>query len=81
MAQPGGFAEVNDPSRPIRVAVIGGGVAAMTAAFELTRPEHNNRYQVTVYQSGWRLGGEGGLGTWSGRSNRGAWRPYLVWLL
>ncbi len=62
MAQPGGFAEMNDPSRPIRVAVIGGGVAAMTAAFELTRPEHNNRYQVTVYQSGWRLGGKGASG-------------------
>ena len=26
---------------PLRVAVIGGGCAALTAAFELTRPEHN----------------------------------------
>lgn len=34
----------------------------MTAAFELTRPEHQGRYQVTVYQQGWRLGGKGASG-------------------
>jgi len=48
--------------KPIRIAVIGGGCAALTAAFELTRPEHNRRYQVTVYQMGWRLGGKGASG-------------------
>jgi uncharacterized protein with NAD-binding domain and iron-sulfur cluster len=35
-------------SRPIKVAVIGGGCASMAAAFELTRPEHKGRYQLTV---------------------------------
>jgi uncharacterized protein with NAD-binding domain and iron-sulfur cluster len=51
------------PSKePIRVAVIGGGCAALTAAFELTRPELNGCYQVTVYQMGWRLGGKGASG-------------------
>jgi uncharacterized protein with NAD-binding domain and iron-sulfur cluster len=34
----------------------------MAAAFELTRPEHRGRYQVTVYQLGWRLGGKGASG-------------------
>jgi uncharacterized protein with NAD-binding domain and iron-sulfur cluster len=48
--------------RPARVAVIGGGCAALTAAFELTRPEHNGQYEVTVYQMGWRLGGKGASG-------------------
>ena len=48
--------------RPIRVAVIGGGCAALTAAFELTRPEQRGRYEVTVYQLGWRLGGKGASG-------------------
>ncbi|HEX8711974.1 MAG TPA: NAD(P)-binding protein [Terracidiphilus sp.] len=48
--------------RPIRVAVVGGGCAALTAAFELTRPEHEGRYEVTVYQMGWRLGGKGASG-------------------
>src|SRR5499427_7499892 len=48
--------------KPIRVAVIGGGCAALTTAFELSRPEHAGRYQVTVYQMGWRLGGKGASG-------------------
>ena len=48
--------------RPIRVAVVGGGCAALTTAFELSRPEHNGRYDVTVYQMGWRLGGKGASG-------------------
>lgn len=42
-----------------RVAIIGSGCAAMTTAFELTRPELGGRYQVTVYQQGFRLGGKG----------------------
>jgi len=46
----------------IRVAIVGGGCAAMSAAFELTRPEHAARYQVVVYQLGWRLGGKGASG-------------------
>jgi uncharacterized protein with NAD-binding domain and iron-sulfur cluster len=34
----------------------------MTAAFELTRAEHRDRFEVTVYQMGWRLGGKGASG-------------------
>lgn len=48
--------------KPIKVAVLGGGVAGLTAAFELTRPELGNRFAVTVYQLGWRLGGKGASG-------------------
>lgn len=47
---------------PIRVAIIGGGCAATAAAFELTRPEHQGKYAVTLYQLGWRLGGKGASG-------------------
>jgi YVTN family beta-propeller protein len=36
-------------SRCIEVAVVGGGCAAVAAAFELTRPEHRGRYHVTMY--------------------------------
>jgi uncharacterized protein with NAD-binding domain and iron-sulfur cluster len=46
-------------NRPIEVAVIGGGCAGVAAAFELTRPEHQGKYHVTLYQQGWRLGGKG----------------------
>ena len=48
--------------RPIEVAVIGGGCASIATAFELTRPEHRGKYHVTIYQTGWRLGGKGASG-------------------
>jgi uncharacterized protein with NAD-binding domain and iron-sulfur cluster len=47
---------------PIKVAIVGGGCAAMAAAFELSRPEHRGAYHITVYQLGWRLGGKGASG-------------------
>ena len=46
-----------------RIAVLGGGVAAMTAAFELSRTDElRQKYEITVYQMGWRLGGKGASG-------------------
>jgi uncharacterized protein with NAD-binding domain and iron-sulfur cluster len=46
-----------------RVAILGGGAGSLTAAFELTAtPELRERYAVTVYQLGWRLGGKGASG-------------------
>jgi len=54
---------VTDPAQPTKVAVLGGGVGGMTAAFELTAtPELQRRYDVTVYQLGWRNGGKGASG-------------------
>jgi len=49
-------------TEPIRVAIVGGGCAAMATAFELSRPQHRGRYHLTVYQQGWRLGGKGASG-------------------
>jgi uncharacterized protein with NAD-binding domain and iron-sulfur cluster len=34
----------------------------MATAWELSRPEHQGRFEVTVYQEGWRLGGKGASG-------------------
>jgi uncharacterized protein with NAD-binding domain and iron-sulfur cluster len=48
--------------RPTRVSIVGGGCAAMAAAFELTHPRQRGRFAVTVYQLGWRLGGKGASG-------------------
>ena len=45
-----------------KVAIFGGGCAGLAAAFELTKPELAGRFQVTVYQQGWRLGGKGASG-------------------
>jgi len=45
-----------------RIAILGGGMAGMTCAYELTRPELRDRYDVTIYQMGWRLGGKAAAG-------------------
>jgi uncharacterized protein with NAD-binding domain and iron-sulfur cluster len=46
-----------------KIAVLGGGLAALSAVFELTsQPGHQDRYDITVYQMGWRLGGKGASG-------------------
>jgi uncharacterized protein with NAD-binding domain and iron-sulfur cluster len=42
-----------------RVAILGGGMASLTAAWELSRAECRDAFEVTVYQRGWRLGGKG----------------------
>ena len=49
-------------ARKVKVAVIGGGCASIAAVWELSRPEHDGRYEITVYQEGWRLGGKGASG-------------------
>lgn len=49
--------------RRTKVAILGGGVGAMSTAFELTsEPNWQDRYEVTLYQMGWRLGGKGASG-------------------
>ncbi|MBL8685185.1 MAG: NAD(P)-binding protein [Myxococcales bacterium] len=46
-----------------KIAVLGGGTASLTAALYLTStPALRERYEVTVYQQGWRLGGKGASG-------------------
>ena len=46
-----------------KIAVLGGGVSAMTAAVYLTEQDDwQSRYDITVYQQGWRLGGKGASG-------------------
>jgi uncharacterized protein with NAD-binding domain and iron-sulfur cluster len=42
-----------------RIAVLGGGLASLAAAYELTSYDGwRERYEVTLYQIGWRLGGK-----------------------
>lgn len=51
------------PRKKIKVAVIGGGVSGLTAAFALTSSETlRQRYEVTIHQFGHRLGGKGASG-------------------
>lgn len=50
---------MSDTAPREKIAILGGGVGAMTAAYELAV---QNKYDITVYQSGWRLGGQGASG-------------------
>lgn len=46
-----------------KIAIIGGGVGAVTAAYAITQlPDWQDRYEITLYQMGWRLGGKGASG-------------------
>lgn len=46
-----------------KIAILGGGAGSLTAAFYLTaQPDWRERYEITVYQQGWRLGGKGASG-------------------
>jgi uncharacterized protein with NAD-binding domain and iron-sulfur cluster len=54
-----------------RVAVLGGGPAGLAAAFGLSAtPGLRARYDVTIYEAGWRVGGKCG----QGRDANHAWR-------
>src|SRR5687768_7998621 len=48
--------------KPREVAVLGGGIGALTVALALSDSDRRARYNVTVYQLGWRLGGKGASG-------------------
>lgn len=46
-----------------KIAVIGGGVGAMSAVWGITSsPGWQDKFEITVYQLGWRLGGKGASG-------------------
>ncbi len=53
----------NSQIQPEKIAILGSGVGAMTTAYYLTSQSGwQNRYDITVYQMGWRLGGKGASG-------------------
>lgn len=46
-----------------KIAVLGGGIASLAAVYSLTsEPRWQERYEITVYQMGFRLGGKGASG-------------------
>jgi uncharacterized protein with NAD-binding domain and iron-sulfur cluster len=55
------------PSLPplTRVAILGGGMAALSTAAQLAQQQHADGtpvYDITIYQLGWRVGGKGASG-------------------
>jgi len=50
-------------SEPQKIAILGGGMSALATAFELTTPDGwQDDYEITIYQLGWRLGGQAASG-------------------
>lgn len=46
-----------------KIAVLGGGIGSLSAVYGIVQdPEWQNKYDITVYQMGWRLGGKGASG-------------------
>jgi uncharacterized protein with NAD-binding domain and iron-sulfur cluster len=46
-----------------KIAILGGGLGSMSTAFWLTSQENwQDKYEITVYQVGWRIGGKGTTG-------------------
>lgn len=59
------------PSERQRIAVIGGGVGAITATYAITSiPDWQRTYDITLYQLGWRCGGKGASGRNADRHQR-----------
>jgi uncharacterized protein with NAD-binding domain and iron-sulfur cluster len=68
---------MSDPRE--HVAILGGGVGGCMAAYWLTAtPELRAKYRVTLYQTGWRLGGKGASSR-SGETNRSEEHGPHVW--
>jgi len=62
-----------------KVAILGGGMGSLTTAFELTNaPNWQEKFEITVYQVGWRLGGKGASGR--GENGRIEEHGLHVWL-
>ncbi|HEX6862821.1 MAG TPA: NAD(P)-binding protein, partial [Thermoanaerobaculia bacterium] len=54
---------MNPGSGRKKIVILGGGISALTTAFQLTsQPGWQDRYEVDVYQLGWRLGGKAASG-------------------
>ena len=46
-------------TRRKRIVILGGGIGALTTAYHLSSvPDWRERYDITLYQMGWRLGGK-----------------------
>lgn len=63
-----------------KVAILGGGMGSMTTAFALTdEPGWKDKYDITIYQLGWRLGGKGASGRRADKGERIEGHGLHVW--
>jgi uncharacterized protein with NAD-binding domain and iron-sulfur cluster len=67
----------------MKIAILGGGVGSMTAAYCLTNPGPDGKvphHDITVYQLGWRLGGKGASGRNAAEGNRIEEHGLHIWM-
>jgi uncharacterized protein with NAD-binding domain and iron-sulfur cluster len=63
-----------------KVAVLGGGIAALSAAFELTEFDPTgDQFDITIYTIGWRLGGKGAVGRNQDKGDRAEEHGLHIW--
>ena len=63
-----------------RVAILGGGIAALTAAFELTEQDPGrSSFDITVYRLGWRFGGKAAVGRDPSQDGRAYEHGLHIW--
>ncbi len=63
-----------------KIAILGGGIGAITTAWYLSRtPELRERFEITLYQMGWRLGGKLASGVDRDRGWRNEEHGLHVW--
>jgi uncharacterized protein with NAD-binding domain and iron-sulfur cluster len=63
-----------------KVAILGGGIAALSAAFELTELDPTgDQFDVTIYTIGWRLGGKGAVGRNQDKGDRAEEHGLHIW--
>ena len=63
-----------------KIAILGGGIAALSAAFELTELDPTgDRFDITIYTIGWRLGGKGAVGRNQDEGNRAEEHGLHIW--
>ncbi len=68
-------------TQPKKIAVFGGGLAAMTAVYHLTKDrDWKSKYDITIYQLGWRIGGKGGSGINAAKGNRPEEHGLHLWM-
>ena len=53
--------KINPPKQ--KIAVLGGGIGSLSAVYGILQdPDWQSKYDITLYQMGWRLGGKGASG-------------------
>lgn len=68
-----------DGKSKTRVAVLGGGPAAMAAVWGLLQSDQAAQYDITVYQLGWRIGGKCATGRNAALGNRAEEHGLHIW--